>query len=244
MVFSLQKEANFMAAVEEYRKKYGRDIFSEPLKPKSKKAIVPKAMELEDIRADVDDYTKRVSQSITKHRILYEKFKDVPNVEAIIYRYDVWGFLNNISLSVPPSIKRKWKINYELFGAFYNTNTPYNSLFHDLEPGSQGNVMYYTPQKEHIVLANPPYTESWIRWTCRQILDKWLNKATFYVVIPAWDCKTRDEKKLKSYNCVYDIADLIRNAKEYKLYERFPFWDGINQKEVNLKDVYIHVIKI
>jgi len=245
MVFSLQKEANFMKAVENYKKKHGRDIFSEPLKPKSKTAIVPKVMELEDVKnASTEEYKRKVQESVNKHKELYEQFKDVPNVEALIYRYDVWGFLGNISLSVHPDVKKKWKINYELFGSFYNTNVPYNSLFHDLEPGSQGNVMYYKPEQGQIVLVNPPYTEAWIRWTCRQILDKWLDKATFYVVIPAWDCKTRDERKLKPFNCIYDIVELIDNAKEYHIYSKFPFWDGMKQKDVVLKDVLIHVIKI
>ena len=241
----MQKEANFMKAVEKYKEKHGRDIFSEPLKPKSKKSIIPKVMELEDIKdADVDEYQRKVEESVNKYKTLYEKFKDVPNVEALIYRYDVWGFLGTASLSVHPDIKKKWKINYELFGSFYNTNTPYNSLFHDLEQGSQGNVMYYKPEKGQIVLANPPYTEGWIRWTCRKILDEWLDQATFYVVLPIWDCKTRDEKKLKSYNCLYDIVDLIEHAKEHKIYEHFPFWDGVHQKTHHLPEKYIHVIKI
>lgn len=240
----MQKEANFMKAVENYKKKYGRDIFSEPLKPKSKKAIVPKEMELEDIKnADIEEYQQKVEESVKKYNTLYEKFKDVPNIEALIYRYDIWGFLSNISLSVHPDIKKKWKINFELFGAFYNTNTPHCSLFHDLEPNSVGNALYYKPEKGQIVLVNPPYTQGWIKWVCRTILDKWLDEATFYVVIPVWDCKTRDKLKLKPYECMYDIIDLINHAKEYKLYEKFPFWDGIHQRNANIAN-YVHMIKI
>lgn len=240
----MQKEANFMKAVENYKKKYGRDIFAEPLKPKSKKAIVPKEMELEDIKnADVEEYKQKVEESVKKHKVLYEKFKDVPNVEALIYRYDVWGFLTSISLSVHPDIKKKWGINFELFGAFYNTDTPYCSLFHDLEENSVGNALYYKPEKGQIVLVNPPYTQGWIKWVCRTILDKWLGQATFYVVIPVWDCKTRDKLKLKPYECVYDIVDLINHAKEYKLYEKFPFWDGVQQKDATITN-YVHMIKI
>ena len=241
----MQKEANFMKAVENYKKKYGRDIFSEPLKPKTKNSIIPKGMELEDIKnADLTEYEANVEKSLKKHKTLYEKFRDYPNVEALIYRYDVWGFLNNISLSVHPDMKKKWKINFELFGAFYNTDTPYCSLFHDLEENSVGNALYFKPEKDQIVLANPPYTEAWIRWLCRKILDEWIDKATFYVVIPIWDCKTRDEKNLQIYNCLYDIVDLINHAKEHKVYENFPFWDGINQRKHFLKEKYVHVIKI
>jgi hypothetical protein len=246
MVFSVQKEANFMKAVKDYIAKNDTDVIFAMVKPKSKKAILPKPVELEKIKdADVDEYLAEVDKRLKKYSTLYEKFKDIPNVEAIIYRYDVWGMLSNISLSVSPRIKKKWGITHELFGAFYNVDLtkPYNSLFHDLEPGSMGNVLYFKPEPGSVILANPPYTTEWIKWTIRKILDEWKDIATFYVVIPVWDCKTRKELKLTKYSCFYDIQDLISNAKEYKLAERFPFFDGIHNKEVALKDP-IHVIKI
>lgn len=255
MVFSLQKEANFMKAVQEYKKTHGRDFLYFMVKPKSKKSVFPKSIELPDVKnTDVDEYEKNVEKALKRHPELYEAFKGkFDSVEALIYRYDYWGYLEgNISLSVHPDIKKKWGINHELFGAFYNVNleNPYCSLFPDLEPGSEGSAMLYKPEKGDIVLANPPYTDAWMSWLCRQILDKWLGKATFYVVIPGWDCKTRDELKLQDMRTCYpDIVELIENAKEHKLYRDFPFFNGITRKDYSFKkdrkkEVPIHVIKI
>jgi hypothetical protein len=44
----------------------------------------------------------------------------------------VVGALNNISLSVSPKVKKEWNINFELFGAFYNTNSNYCGLYSDI----------------------------------------------------------------------------------------------------------------
>lgn len=255
MVFSLQKEANFMKALQEYKKAHGRDFLYFMVKPKSKKAIFPTSIELPVIKdADVDEYERNVEKALKKHPELYADFKDkFDGVEALIYRYDFWGYLEgNISLSVHPDVKKRWGINHELFGAFYNVNLdkPYCSLFPDLEPGSEGSAMFFKPEKGDVVLANPPYTDLWVSWTCRQILDKWRGKATFYVVIPGWDCKTKDELKMQdNRTCYYDIRELIENAKEYKFYKDFPFYNGITRKDYSFqkdrkKTVPIHVIKI
>lgn len=253
MVFSLQKEANLMKSIELYKKEHGRDFLFSFVKPKSKKALFPKTVVLPDVDdADVEEYKSQVEKSIKKHSKIYNAFKDiVPNVDALIHRYDYWGYLEgNISLSVNPRIKKQWKITHELFGAFYNVdlNKSYCSLFPDLEPGSEGSAMLFKPQKGDIILANPPYTDLWITWLCRQILDKWRGKATFYVVIPAWDCKTRDELKMSDMRtCYYDIVELIEKADDYKLYKDFPFYNGIERRDYSLKkdrgkDVPIHVI--
>ena len=246
MVFSVQKEANFMKAVKKYIDKYGTDVFFAVIKPKSKTAIVPKAMLLENVKgADIEEYQKEVEKSVKKHALLYNKFKELPNIEALIYRYDVWGALTTISLSVHPRIKKRWGITHELFGAFYNVDLskPYNSLFHDLEPGSMGNVLFFKPEQGSIILANPPYTIQWIQWTIQKILGEWKDTATFYVVLPIWDCKTRKELNLRYYECVYDIIELINNAKEHNIINKFSFYDGINNKEHFLKDP-VHIIKI
>ena len=242
----MQKEANFMKAVEQYVEKHGSDKLIDIEKPKSRKAIVPRSVDLPKVTgADIDEYIQNVEKSVSKHKKLYEAFKDkVPNVEALIYRYDVWNLLSNISLSVHPKLKKKWGINYELFGSFYNVDLdhPYNSIFHDLEPNSKGNVLYFKPEKDQIILANPPYTEKWIQWTIRKILDDWKDKATFYVVIPVWDRETRDKLGLKKYPDFPEITELIQQAKEHKVLN-LPFYDGISQKDIKLKD-HVHVIKI
>ena len=244
MVFSLQKEANFTKALKLYVDKHGYNTLTGTDKPKNKKAILPDTVELEDVKdADTEEYLKNVEKALKKHKTLYSKFKDVPHVEALIYRYHLYGFLNNSSLSVDPKLKKKWGINYELFGAFYNTNTSYNSLFPVLEPGSQGNVHFFKPKKDQIILANPPYTENWIRWTIRKILDEWKDKATFYVVIPVWDNPTRKEIGLREYSRDFpDITEIISQAKEHSIVD-LPFYDGITQKLINLKDP-VHVILI
>jgi hypothetical protein len=255
MVFSIQKEANFMKAVQEYKKVHGRDFLYFMEKPKSKKSVFPKSVELTAVQdADVDEYQANVQKALRKHPELYSAFKGMfAEVEALIYRYDFWGYLDgNISLSVHPNVKKRWGITHELFGAFYNVDLTksYCSLFPDLEPGSEGSAMSFKPEKGDVILANPPYTDLWITWLCRKILDTWRGKATFYVVIPAWDCKTRDELTMSDMKTCYpDIVELIENADEYKLYRDFPFYNGIERRDYSFKkdrkkDVPIHVIKI
>lgn len=255
MVFSLQKEANLMKAIDMYNKKHGRDFLFANVKPKSKNSIFPKSVELPDVvDADVEEYQQNVQTALKKHEKIYNAFKDrIPNVEALIYRYDYWGYLKgNITLSVHPDIKKRWGITQELFGAFFNVDLdkPYCSLFPDLEPGSEGSAFFFKPEKGDVILANPPYTDFWVGWTCRQILDKWRGKCTFYVVIPAWDCSTRDRLKMEDMRtCYYDVVELIENAEEHKLYRDFPFYNGIERRDYSFKkdrkkDVPIHVIKI
>ena len=232
-----------MKSVKDYINKNGYDKLLGTDPPKSKKAIVPKTVELNKVSgADKDEYLESVEKVLKAHKKMYETFRDVPNVEALIYRYHIWKLLSNISLSVHPTIKKKWGINYELFGAFYNTTFPYNSLFHDLEEGSQGNVHFFKPEKDQIILANPPYTVEWIRWTIRQILDKWLGMATFYVVIPVWDSATREKLGLKKFPDFPEITELIENAREHSV-KHIPFYDGIAHRNVDLKDP-VHIVRI
>lgn len=132
-----------------------------------------------------------------------------------------------------------------MFGAFYNTNNPYNSLFPDLEPGSKGNVLYYKPEPGQVVLVNPPYTNQWIIWSIRKILDEWLDKATFYVVIPVWDCRTRKRLGLKLYNeCAPEIVELIEKSKYHKVVDNFLFYDGVGRADYYMTKIPIHIIKI
>ena len=132
-----------------------------------------------------------------------------------------------------------------MFGAFYNVDLehPYCSLFPDLEPGSVGNVLFFKPKDNQIILANPPYTKEWIKWTIKNVLE-WKNTIFFtcYFVIPIWDRKTRDQLGLTKYPDFPEINTLIDNASEAKV-ENLEFFDGINTKYVHLKDK-IHVIKI
>lgn len=245
-MFDIQKEANFMKSVENYIEKHGPDMIYALVKPKTKKSIVPKVVELEPVVANKDEYLKKVNVVVEKYSAIYNAFKDkIPHVAAIIYRYEVWGFLGHISLGVHPNIKKNWGITYEMFGSFYNTNYPYNSIFPDLEPGSMGNVLNYKPKSGDVVLVNPPYTNQWMIWTIRKILDEWLGVATFWVVIPVWDCRTRKRLGLKIYNeCAPEIVELIEKAKYHKLVNNFLFFDGVTRKDYIMEKVPIHVIKI
>ncbi len=242
----VQKEANLMKAVKLFIQEHGVQEFYKPISPKNKKSFFPKTISLKIFRkADIEEYVEDVHNSVLKHQKLYNFFKrKVPHVEVLIYRYDLLGFLNNISLSVHPSLKKEWKIEHELFGAFYNVDSKhsYCSLFPDLEPKSEGNVLFFKPKKESIILANPPYTTEWIRWTIRKILDEWKDWCTFYVVIPVWDHETRQKLNLSKYPDFPEISELISFAKEHRV-ERIPFYDGINDKKVYLKDP-VHIIRI
>lgn len=185
----------------------------------------------------LEEYEEYSEVVIKKHHKLYSRFKDYPHIKELIVRYEVFGFLNNISLSVHPSIKKSWGINFELFGAFYNTNTPYCTLFPDLEkPMGIENALFFKPSKGQIILANPPYTTQHIRWTIRKILDEWIRVASFWVVIPVWDKKTRKELRLKEYPDFPEINELVTKAKKAEVIKNFLFWDGINNRDVHLKD--------
>jgi hypothetical protein len=235
----MQKEANFMKSVETYISTHGRDHLFDAVAPKSKRHIVPATVELTPIRnADVEEYTQKVERVIKEYPHLSRHISP-----ELLYRYHVWGMLSNISLSVDPDLKRKWGITHELFGSAYNTlpTVTYGSLFPDLEENSTGNVFFFKPKKGQIILANPPYTAEYIRWTCRKIIDDWKGKATFYVVIPVWDRKTRDELGLKRYPDIPEISELIAASTHHEVVHKFPFYDGIHGKKVHLRDP-VHVV--
>lgn len=232
-------EAYFVQRVREYIIKNGyKDIYS-LTPPKSRRYILPQSIELPELKKTkelIQDYEEFMEKTIKKHHKLYSRFKDYPHIKELIVRYDVWGFLNNISLSVHPSIKKNWGINFELFGAFYNTNTPYCTLFPDLEKDGVENAFFFKPRSGQVILANSPYTTQHIRWTIRKILDEWLGKASFWVVIPVWDKKTRKELRLKEYPDFPEINELAEKSIKAEVVHKFLFWDGIENKNIHLKD--------
>lgn len=239
----MEHEAKLMKSVKLYIEKHGYTHFFRAEPPSSKKKLFPESIKLPSLRhADIEEFKQDVTDSIEKHKKLYNKFKHIHNIEFLIHRYDTLGYLNNISLSVAPKLKEKWGINHELFGAFYNVNLAhtYCSLFPDLEPNSVGNVFFFKPAKGMKILANPPYTSGFIRWTCKKIIE-WKTRADFVVVLPVWDKKTRDELKLPKQPDLHEIQDLIAISDEHRVYENLPFYDGINNRIVYLKDP-VHVI--
>lgn len=233
----MEKEAKFTASLKAYIKEHGRDDLFLPVKPKRGKLL---PVTLPDVEPDLKEFEKDVKESIQRHKKLYTKFKHLPHIEWLIHRYDILGYFSNISLSVSPKIKQKWGITHEMFGAFYNTDYPYYSLFPDLE-GSLGTVFQFKPKKSMVVLVNPPYTAEWIKWTCNKIIEL-KGKATFYVILPVWDRKTRKELGLKQYADLPEIQELIAVSRIAEV-TSLPFYDGIHQREILLKDP-VHVIVV
>jgi hypothetical protein len=238
----VQKEANFMKGVELYIKEHGRSNFYDVIPPKSKKKLLPASIDLPIFRkADIAEFQENVDKSVEKYKSLYNRFKHVPHVDFLIYRYDVMGFLGNISLSVPKRYKQKWGITNELFGSFYNTDYPYCSLFPDLEPGSLGNVFYFKPKEGMVILANPPYTSSFIKWTIKKVLE-WKGIAKMICILPVWDKKSRDSLGYSKQQDLPEIQTLIEHSERADIVD-LPFYDGIHNKQVHLKDK-VHIIHI
>jgi ABC-type transport system substrate-binding protein len=184
-----------------------------------------------------------------KHPHLLKRFKDIPNIEAIILCYDHINAFTNASLSVHPSIKQKWKLQYrlshELFGAFYNTDptSTYCTLFPELEaPRGSCNAYTFTPKKGATYLANPPYTSGWIKWTIRNILDKWRD-SHWIIVIPVWDAPTRKKFGLSVQPPLVEIDELLAAvpSSKRKVEPRFLFYNGYTDKPVILHDP-VHII--
>lgn len=238
----MEKEAKFMASIKEYIKEHGVGDFYEAKPPKSKTKFfhmsLPKVKEV-----NLEEFQEDVLKSVKKHRSLYDRFKSIEHVDWLIHRYDTLGYLNNISLSVSPKIKEEWGITHELFGAFYNVDMShsYCSLFSDLEPNSSGNVFFFKPKKGMTILANPPYTADWIRWTCKKAIE-WKGKYRVYVVIPVWDKATRKAHGLKEYADIPEIGELIA-ASDAAEVVHLPFYDGVHNKNARLKDP-VHVIVV
>jgi len=229
----MQKEANFVNSVQNYIDAHGYKNLYDTVAPKTKKSIVPATVKLEKVKASVSEYEKDVEK-------VAKRYGFIENKQAL-YRYHIWGMLSSISLSVSPKFKKKWGINHELFGSFYNTlpGISYCSLFPDLEEGSVGNVFFFKPKKGDIILANPPYTEDFIKWTCKKVLE-WKHICDFYVVIPVWNRATRTELGLSKHKDLPEIGELISQSTSHKVMN-LPFYSGLTNKEVELKDS-VHVI--
>jgi hypothetical protein len=187
---------------------------------------------------------------------LYERFKHIENIIPLLICYDHVGALGNISLSVHPDLKKRWKrmynLSHELFGAFYNTFNTYNtekdltycSLFPEIENSSiKCNAYDFEPKKGETYLANPPYTEYHIRWTLQNILTKW-SESNFIVVVPVWDKTSRKKLGLNEYDDLSEITEMIKKyGRHHKIIKNFPFYNGIDNKNIILKDP-VHIFYI
>lgn len=193
---------------------------------------------------EIENYNQEINKIIKKtnfNLIDYSTFSDkqLENYKSAIYRYYVIGALNNISLSVSPKIKKKMKINFELFGSFYNTNLDYCGLFDDIENNSC-DFNTFKLKKDMIILINPPYTEKWIKISCI-VIDNIMkqNKNTIvWLVIPIWNNTDRKKLGLKIYNDVEDLVEIDKLKKsKYLVFHKITnleFFNGIEKKFVYL----------
>jgi hypothetical protein len=178
----------------------------------------------------IKKFNFKFNNNISNHEKMIQK--------ASLYRYYVIGALNNISLSVSPKLKKLWNINFELFGAFYNTNYDYCGLFSDIEKSC---CDFYTFKltKNMTILINPPYTKKWIQISCKiinNIMEKKLN-TKIYLVIPVWNLCDRKMLNYKMCEDLPEIDDLKKN--KYLIshtIKNIEFYNGILKKIVHLKD--------
>ncbi len=174
----------------------------------------------------------------------YPALKNITEVERYaLFRYWTVGALNNISLSVSPETKRKWRINFELFGAFYNTDYEYCGLYPELERRCRCDVFHFKLEPNMTILVNPPYTEKWIETACElvtQFLEKKIN-TTIWLVVPVWNISDRKTLGLKITNDM-PILDALKFSPYLISHEikKLKFFNGLEKKHVNLKD-HVHV---
>lgn len=95
-------------------------------------------------------------------------------------------------------------------------------------------------------LVNPPYNKNHIKASGEKVME-WVKDShnlRFFIILPAWDVKTRSLYGLKSYSDLPIISKLIDSEYRvfHKVFEEFPFYDGVKNRLVNLSDVPIHVI--
>jgi predicted transcriptional regulator len=109
--FDLQKETNFMKAVEIYIHEHSIDIFYEPFKPEYPDSIVPAEVKLRNVNANIEEYLNNIKAVRKMYQNIYDRFKNIiPHVDSLIYRYYIFGYLiGHISLSVSPRIKKEWE---------------------------------------------------------------------------------------------------------------------------------------
>lgn len=174
----------------------------------------------------------------------YPALKKINELERYaLFRYWTVGALNNISLSVSPEKKQEWGINFELFGAFYNTNTPYCGLYPELESRCCCDVLHFYLQPNMNILVNPPYTEKWIQTACElvsQYLEMNMN-TTIWLVVPIWNTANRLIEGLKPQDDM-PILDLLKDSPYLIKHEitKLPFYNGLTKKRVYLNDK-VHV---
>ena len=268
--FNINKELEFINSIQFLKQKYGNEkVMKWYWKPQFYKNGLPiiKNNTLNDFNKDVNaihkklenpeihtkenikEYNQKIDYIIKKLNFKLDKNIDNKKLQlqrASIYRYYIIDALNNISLSVSPIIKKEWKINFELFGAFYNTNVNYCGLFSDIED-SCCDFYTFNLKENMTILINPPYTEEWIKISCK-IINNIMKKdknTKIYLVIPVWNCSDRKILGLKECKDLPEIDKLKNNSylQSHNI-KNLEFYDGITKRNVYLKDkVHIFIFK-
>jgi hypothetical protein len=177
----------------------------------------------------------------------YPALKDITELERYaLFRYWVVGALNSISLSVSPETKYEWGINFELFGAFYNTDYPYCGLYPELERRCVSDVFHFELKPNMTILVNPPYTEEWIEKAC-ELVSEYLEQdmnTTIWLVVPVWNIKDRKKLGLKLSKNM-PILEAMKSSPYLKSREitNLEFYNGLEKKHVHLKDK-VHVFHL
>ena len=267
-LFNIDKELEFINGVKFLKEKYGKKEFLKyywkPQYYKNGFPIIkhPKKLQENDIEYDLNqisyylenprehsDNEKQNYKKMINYIIKTYKFKlKNPTLlqRASIYRYYVINALDNISLSVSPKIKKQWKINFELFGSFYNTNYDFCGLFSDIEE-SCCDFYTFKVKPNMVILINPPYTERWIKISCitiNNIMNQNLHTKIF-LVIPIWNINDRKLLNLELFDDLKEI-DEMKESKYLVKHDmvNIDFYNGVTQKNVKLKDkVHVFVFK-
>lgn len=169
--------------------------------------------------------------------------------EYALVRYEVLKvILGGLGWSVLPEYKKKWKITHEMFGAYFNTNSSFSSIFPELE-GNGTQFGTIEPKRGNIYLVNPPFEKYYIKWTCERlqewISDESLKDITFIVIIPVWDLESRKKLRLKlEYGDIPELSKILKSkyVKEHTM-TQMKFWDSVENKIQHQKS-YIHKIII
>ena len=266
---NIDKEIEFINGIKYLRNKYGEIFYNFYWKPQFYKnglpiikrpkneiekdfMLISEKLKNPSLHTDEEKekYEKKIDEIIKITNFVFDKEIDKKTLKiqrAAIHRYYVISGLNFISLSLSPEIKKKMKINFELFGSFYNTSVNYCGLFSDIENNScDFNTFKLKPDMR--ILINPPFTITWIKKSCKiieNIMKKNLN-TIIYLIIPVWNNSDRKKLGLKIYKDLGDILE-IDNLKlsKYLVYhkiENLDFYDGVNRKKVNLPD-NVHLFK-
>ena len=76
-----------------------------------------------------------------------------------------------------------------------------------------------------------------------KILNEWRGIATFHIVIPVWDRRTRRRLQLETKHGYHNIENLIKHSIAHSVIDKFEFYNGIDNKIHYLREP-VHYIKI